>query len=229
MTIASSYFPESMLVAVDHDGHVRWQRCFDDRITSIAAAPASERARRGGGGDLGYVDDEFRMSWRSISLADGLPTSTLTDHLGGLGLPDHVVTEWRTGVVVGDPAVFGPDGAHVVDVDVDRLTVVDLSDMSVTAIPLPPEFEGHPAGELQLAIGVDGELLRMGLARDLVHRVPNSVWDGATWSTDPARLRAAWPTTAGYGYQPPADGGCRCSRRTTRSARCSGDVTTSGW
>ena len=33
------------------------------------------------------------------------------------------------------------------------------------------------------------------------------MWTGGEWSTDPARLRAAWPTTAGYGYQPSADGG----------------------
>lgn len=207
VVIVSSYFPESMLMAVDHDGHVRWQRCFDERVVTVAAAPASERPGEAVVVTSSYVDDEFRTSWWSISLDDGLPTSTLTDHLDRLGLPDHAVPAGGLLFVSGDPLVLGPDGAHVVDVDVDRLAVVDLADLAVSAVPLPPEFEGHPAGELQLEIGAGGELLRMGLARDLVHRVPNSMWTGGAWSTDPARLRAAWPTTAGYGYQPSADGG----------------------
>lgn len=207
VTIVSSYFPESMLVAVDHDGHLRWQRCLDERVATVAAATAGERPGEAVVVTSSYVDDEFRTSWWSISLDDGMPTSTLTDHLDELGLPDHAVPSGGQLFVAGDPLVMGPDGARVVDVDVDRLTVVDVADMAVSAVPFPPEFDGHPAGELQLDIGAGGELLRMGLARDLAHRVPNSVWTGGTWSTDPARLRAAWPTTAGYGFQPPADGG----------------------
>lgn len=205
VAVVSSYFPSTMLVAVDHDGHVRWRRCLGERAQVVASAPANEDPDKALVVTSTFVDDGFEMTWWSISLDDGTPTSTLTDSLDRLDLPDRGAP-LATVQSYGGPAVLGPDGAHVVDIDVDRLTAIDLTDMSVAAIPFPPEFDGHPASELQLESGVDGELLRMGLDAGLVRRVPNSVWTGALWSTDAALLRAARPLTAGYGYQPSVDG-----------------------
>ena len=206
VSIFSSYFPGTMLVAVDHDGHLRWQRCLDDRVELVAAAPSPATPLEALVLTSTFVDGEFRSTWWSIALDDGSATPTLTGSLARLDLPD-AAAPFAALQSYGTPVVFGPDREHVVDVADDRLAVIDLVDMSAEAIRFPPEFDGHPAGELQLESGAGGELLRMGLARDLAHRVPNSVWTGDTWSTDPARLRAAWPTTAGYGYQPPPDGG----------------------
>jgi hypothetical protein len=203
---SSGYFPGTMLVAVDHDGHLRWRRCLDERIQTIAAADAADGPEEALALSSSIVDSEQRFSWWSIALDDGRATTTLTDAVDRLDLPVGSAPlaspqNW------GGPSVLGPAGAHIVDTDVDRLAVIDLVDMSAEAIPFPPEFDGHPADELQLDTGSHGELLRMGLASDLLHRVPNSVWSGGVWNTDPTVLRAAWPVTAGYGYLPSVDGG----------------------
>jgi hypothetical protein len=203
---SSGYFPGGMLAAVDHDGMLRWVRCFDQGIRSVVVARPDSHPTEALIGTYVPVENALdSIQWNVISLVDGTVTRSLDDVIAASGIdaPLTNVIPIATGAGI---VVLGPDPDHVVDAQSDRLIRLDVGGMTATAVPYPPELDGHPSRDLRLDIGIGGQLLQMSIAADSGLQLPSSVGVDGAWLTKPASLREAWPVRAGYSFFPKADG-----------------------
>jgi hypothetical protein len=191
---SSGWFPGGWLAAVDLDGAVRWVRCTDEAPAGPIVAPFESNPDRALVGTSRWNDEttSWSYSWDVVSLADGRTLASLDDVVADAGL-SGVAASNRTPLVADrGVAVFGTTTDHVLDADVDGLLRIDLTTWAAETTTVPPEFDGHPAGELELALGSDGSILRMGWLLDGHLRVPQSVEVDGAWLTDEALRRAVW-------------------------------------
>jgi hypothetical protein len=197
VTVTSPSFPGGMLAAVELDGVVRWVRCVDDYFPVPVIAPSTTSPDRALSGTSSFdtAAQEWRQTWQVLSLADGSTVATLDDLVADTGLSGAAASNRRLVLAEHGVAVFAPDDGHVLDAEVDGLLRVDLTTWTLSTTTVPPEFDGHPAGELQLALGTDGSLLRMGQVVPSGLRVPQSVEADGTWSTDESLRGSVWGPT----------------------------------
>lgn len=200
---STGWFPGGMVAAVDLDGVVRWVRCIRDGLTGPVVAPLEANpdrvllgTSRSDGGTISY-------SWDVVSLADGNTLGSLDDLVADARLRDAAASNRQLILAERGVAVFAPQSDHVFDVSVDGLLRVDLDTWTLSTTTVPPEFDGHPAGELQLALGTDGSLLRMGHLLDSQLRVPQSVEVNGTWNTDENLRRSVWGPVVDAWYDGP--------------------------
>lgn len=206
---STNWFPGGMVAAVDLDGVVRWVRCTTDSLAGAVIAPLDTHPDRMllGTSRWNAQLEVWTSSWDVVSLADGSTLDSIDGMVDAAGVADDRGASNRTLVLSQDGvAVFAPDSAHVIDTDIDGLLRVDLDTWTVSTTTLPPEFDGHPAGELQLGLGTDGSLLRMGQLVGPGVGVPQSVEVDGAWVTDEALRRAVWGPTVGYTF---GDSGAR--------------------
>jgi hypothetical protein len=204
---SNGYFPGGMLAAIDHDGTVRWVRCFDEFVRSVLVASTNSAPTEALVGWLVPSDAVlWAYEWSVLSLADGTITRSLDDVIAASGISSTVVA--ATPVASGGSiAVLGSDPESVVDVEKDRLLLVDLVEVTASQLRYPSDLEGHVAREMDVAINPDGQLLRMEFDSDLGYQLPTALEVDGSWVTDATALVDAWPVTAGYSVVPPADGG----------------------
>lgn len=208
VTVSSSYFPGGLVAAVDLDGVVRWVRCVDGYFPGPVVAPLDTVPNRALFATAAFdaAAQEWRQTWVVLSLADGSTVATLDDLVADAGIDGAAAANRRLLVADDGLAVFGPEDGHVIDAAADGLLRLDLTTWAWSTTTVPSEFDGHPSGELQLELGTDGRLLRMGQQLDTEVRVPQSVEVDGVWVTDEALRRSVWGPTVGYLF---ADRGAR--------------------
>ncbi len=182
----------SSLVAVDHDGTLRWRRCFDDvESRGFAVAPAALEPT------TAWVITD---GWREPLQVLGVDLDTGSDVPFPMDVTDrHVVGAGDRFLLLGvrrDAGAIAPE---------DELTVVDLLDGATTAIPYPPSVIGRPATESWFVIH-DPDPSDEELAVSLAGSAPGSarsVFVDGTWSDDPATLRDVVPPTVTATFEEP--------------------------
>ena len=189
---SSGWFPGGFVAAVDLDGVVRWVRCVSDGLAGPVVAPLDTEPDRVLLGAWRSDGPTLSYSWDVVSLADGATLGSLDDLVADAGLVGAAASNRQLILAERGVAVFAPAYDHVLDVSTDGLLRLDLATWAVSTTTVPPEFDGHPTGELQIALGSDGSLLRMGQLVDSHLRVPQSVEVDGTWSTDETLRRSVW-------------------------------------
>ena len=208
VAVSSSYFPGGMVAAVDLDGVVRWVRCVDGYFPGPVVAPLDSDPDRVLFATSAFdtAAQEWRQTWQVLSLADGNTVTTLDELVADAGLDGAATANRRLLLAEDETVVFGPEHGHVIDAATDGLLRLDLTTWAWSTTTVPPEFDGHPAGELQLDLGRDGSLLRMGGRLDTQVAIPQSVEVDGVWVTDEALRRSVWGPTVGYTF---GDAGAR--------------------
>ena len=179
--------PLSVMVAVDADGSIRWQRCLD---------PAPDVVRVADRGD----PDEFLVGWNIYgaeglisskfevwSLADGTIARTWDEVLAANGITGAPTRHRWIHWLEDDPLfVLGSTEARAVEPS-DTMLVVDLATMAMRLVPYAPSHIGLPLDAVRLRVTNDGRLLGVdvdaGVPGDRVLAVESAESAGG-WSTD---------------------------------------------
>lgn len=193
-----------MVVAVDADGAIRWQRCLDWRPMRVLADASSES-----GEALVLTFDNtspgvFEPRWEVWSLADGQITRSLDDVVTASGITGEVAG-YRTALygITLDDLLLAPEVDGNIDMSVDSLLRIDLATMTASTVAMPPvALTGY--GD-DFATLPDGRLVAFGPQVLGAVRAVAAVQEGDRWSTDPAALQAARPAAVEFG--PYLDGG----------------------
>lgn len=187
---------ERVLTAIDHDGSVRWQRCFDGGSGWVIAAAASEGPTEVLLADDRRFDRTQISTFSVISLADGRETGTLAEIIeaADLATPSGPLTTVAAGPGgIGHRSVLlsGDNGATA-----DRpVYLLDLVDMTLSTVPAPPTPTFAVEGTDVVAIGPDDRLIRADTLPDYRSRTTAVFLDGE-WETDDDVLADAIPITA---------------------------------
>ncbi|MAT05414.1 MAG: hypothetical protein CL424_10280 [Acidimicrobiaceae bacterium] len=162
------------VVIVDDDGSVRWRRCLEGAGWGSALIPA--------GSELWVATDDDTTSLRAFDLATG------SDFSAPFTVGHRVVQD-----VSGQRLLVGASWTSPAIESSDRLGVVDLDGFAATDIPYPDLAIGDAPDVVryELIETVD-ELLVAGTS--MSSSVPDLVWTGEAWSSDPADLRRLPPT-----------------------------------
>lgn len=177
---ADEMLTSSSLVAVDHDGGLRWRRCFDDLHTGgFVVAPAELEPT------IAWV---VGAAWTEPLQITGVDLATGAD----VAFPIDVAELGERGrgerfLVLGVPIGTRPLAAD------DRLTVVDTLDGAHFDVPVPPSWVGNEGGWVQVVDANpfdDDVVLADGWPSP--GEVAAVFVDGA-WSDDPADQRAVLP------------------------------------
>ena len=219
---SSGWFPGGAVAAVDLDGAVRWVRCLNDGLTAALVAPLDQQPDRMLMGTSKFADDATTYSWQVMSLTNGDTLGSLDDLVAESGLTDAAASNRQLILSERGVVVFAPPPDHVVDVSTDGLLRLDLATWALSTTTFPPEFDGHQAGELELGLGTDGSLLRMGRLLDSQLRVPQSVEVAGEWRTDERLRRSVWGPVVDAWYGP--DGVLLASWDATGTVRWSSEV-----
>ena len=193
-----------MVVAVDADGAIRWQRCLDWRPMRVFADASSES-----GEALVLTFDNtspgvFETRWEVWSLADGQITRSLDDVVVASGITGEVAG-YRTALygITLDDLLLAPEIDGNIDMSVDSLLRIDLATMTASTVAMPPvALTGYSDDFASLP---DGRLVAFGPQVLGAVRAVAAVQEGDGWSTDPAALQAARPAAVEFG--PYLDGG----------------------
>ena len=190
-----------ILVAVNVDGSVRWQRCLD---------PSPDMVVVPGGGE----GDEFVVSWSTYgsaglvdqrfevwSLVDGRISRSWDELLAANDITgDAVGYRDIRFVESGSVVVLGPVGGGRPVEASDALLVVDLSDLSMSVVPYPPGELGRPIDAVQLDLTDDGRLIHLDQGGAVPGGTVAAVESGDGWSSAAGDLDAAVPVRAEYSY-----------------------------
>ncbi|MFZ9041470.1 MAG: hypothetical protein ACO225_07310 [Ilumatobacteraceae bacterium] len=171
----------SSLVAIDHDGTVRWRRCFVDlEVARVVVAPAPTRPTSA------WV---FSRAWDQplevvrVDLATGADVAFEID-----------VTDLEVRGVGGRFVVLGV-GSDGPTIDAgSEMLLLDVLDGSIETVPYPPEAHGHP-GDAYFTIH-DADSADSDAVIVLGSLSPGdarAVRSGGVWTTDPDVLRAVLP------------------------------------
>jgi hypothetical protein len=171
----------SSLVAVDHDGSIRWRRCFDEVETRrFAVAPAELEPT------VAWV---ISTAWREPLSIVGVDLATGA----AVPFPTDVTALAERGDGSGRFVVLGPrNGSGPIRAD-DRLMVIDTLDGATSEVPVPPSWVGVDGAWVQVVdadpsdddyVLADGFPIGGETAAVLV--------DGA-WTDDPTVQRDALP------------------------------------
>ena len=191
----SSGIGAGMLTAVDHDGTVRWQRCFPSGVWQVSVAAAALQPT------TALVRTSLGANGVSplqvLSLADGTITQAVADldaptgwSAADLASSGIVATGTRL-VAVSPEAMTAP---------IEHLALIDLVDLSIVGVPPLPTTD-PTAGFFEF--DATGRLMQLGYTSPTSFLVPLAVLVDGRWSTDPATLRSARPITVGYAYSDP--------------------------
>lgn len=136
-------FDGSMLMAINHDGTVRWVRCSTATAVTVAVGSGPADAALVGLAPLGG-DAADGPDWRVLDLATGDMEVRLADVLAGAGIDATPYLTKRLWPLASDEheVVFGPSDDTTVDVDRDRLLRIDLATMTPSLVPFPAVADG---------------------------------------------------------------------------------------
>ncbi len=194
-----------VLMAVDADGTVRWQRC-PERVPSLIAMSEASTAK------------EFVVIWITYdstgpvrtdievwSLATGSISRTWNQFLADSGITGDATSNRTFLSWGGNPVlVLGPQGPRPGEAT-DTLLVVDLATMAARVLPYPPSAVGRSVDQLQLDYTADGRLLVLDQSGGGSLGRVDAVESAGGWSTDAGALDAAvgMRVDFDYGVQPP--------------------------
>lgn len=180
----------SILLAVDHDGTIRWRRCLDDLATRRFVVGPPER--------------EPTVAWAVSSGWSAPPRVVGVDLSSGADVP----FEGELGELVeagGDDdgrfVVFGPRPGDPVAPD-DRLIVLDGLGGSTRSVPVPPAWVTGEAGWVQVLHGSasDGPVLADGFPAP---GATPAVYVDGNWTDDPAVQRDVLPRQLSESFEEP--------------------------
>jgi hypothetical protein len=199
------------VVAIDHDGTVRWSRCLEGsrEIQTVVAAPEFRPATA-----LVVVltanHPEYEYRIVQLSLATGVEQPTfaaamrslgfLADDLVGLGVAD--VTD-RYVLFVDNVAVPGATYERIVRYDL----VADVAiDVGVPAELAQNQTIGPCSGALQPSLSGSGNVIVSNLTTDVLSVAPEpnatgpvvALWHDGTWSREPTLLARAVGVLPGF-------------------------------
>jgi hypothetical protein len=176
------------LTSVDAAGGVRWVRCEEGASArSLVVGPASDAPDTALVEELvSNVDASPTSVWHAIDLATGSDVA-----------PPQGLDGVQLLASAGRHALFGPQNGRVVDVDTDRLTLLDLVTLESSQIPFPDETNGQGPFGLYFGMTDDGTV---------VYPEPNSaraitaVYRDGEWRSDEASILAAWPIRVAFSF-----------------------------
>ncbi|TDT17452.1 hypothetical protein BDK89_3062 [Ilumatobacter fluminis] len=159
---------------VDLDGAVRWRRCLEGVGWPRALVPAG------------------RQLW--LAAGDGEALLLPFDLSTGADFSPPFSTGDRTiDGILGDRVLVGvPWDAGVIDAD-SRLGVIDLDGFTATDIPYPDVAIGTPSDRVRYEL-IEGDGALLVAATPIDGSLPETVWTGEAWSSDPDDLRSLPPT-----------------------------------
>ncbi len=190
----------NVLVAVDADGSIRWQRCLDPAPDVVRVAGVGNPTEMILGwstyGPAGLVDATYEL-W---SLADGRPSRTWGEALAASGITGPAASN-HTQQWVGESSllVLRPDGSRGIDAS-DALLVVDPATMAMRAIPYPPRTVGLLLDAVDLRVASDGRLIALEAVSGVPGGRATAVERDGGWSTSSADLDAALPVRGEFSY-----------------------------
>ena len=171
----------SSVTVVDHDGSIRWRRCFDEfQTVGFRVAPAELSSPRRRGSSVRHGTSRCRSVVSTSSPGPTCPSRSTSRRSASA---DRASGSSCSGSPIGvDPVEAG-----------DQLTVVDTLEGTTWAVPVPPSWVGGDGGWVQV-IDVnpfDGEFV---LADDVpMAGETAAVYVDGAWTEDPAVLREALP------------------------------------
>ncbi len=179
---ADELLTSSSLVAVDHDGTLRWRRCFDDVVTTtFVVAPAAL---------------EPTTAWVVTSAWDDPLQILGVDLTTGADVPfplDVSALDWRGSG--GRFMVLGERREVTRILDGAVLTIVDVLDGTTSQIPYPPTAIGQRADSAWITVhDVDPFDDNFVLVDGYLHPSEvRSVYTDGSWTDDPDVFRELLP------------------------------------
>lgn len=180
----------SILLAIDHDGTIRWRRCFDDLATRRFV--------------VGPPELEPTVVWAMSSGWAAPPSVVGIDLSSGADVPFEGELDGLVeggGDDAGRFVVFGPRPGSTVT-PADELVVLDGVDGSTRVVPVPPGWVAGEAGWVQVLDGSasDGPVLADGFP------APGEsveVYVNGEWTDDPAVQREVLPMQLSESFAEP--------------------------
>lgn len=169
------------LVAIDHDGSVRWRRCAPDRWpVDLWVAPAED------GPDMALMRT-YDDAGPSTALAFDLATGADVDIAGAGELP----------ALAGSArfVLLGRNDGVRVSLDTDRLQLLDLLDGTVVELPYPERADGQEPFRLIWRV-VDADPERPVVLQYDPFGAAVGAWVDGVWTTDAAQLARYAPGEA---------------------------------
>ena len=199
------------VVAINHDGTIRWSHCLEgNRDVQMAVAAPQHRPENALVLVLVANVPALRYRFLELSLTTGAEQPTFAaamqsigiagDDLARLGIAD--VTD-RYALLVENVAVFGGAYQHIVRYDL----VADVAiDVSVPAELLQAPSPGPCSGGLQPSLSSAGDVILSDLTTDVVSGAAEATgtgtvvarWHDGTWSREPASLATAVGVRPGF-------------------------------
>lgn len=180
-----------VLVAVDADGSVRWQRCLlpmpEVVLVSDRGRPSEFVLARSVYDATGLVDTHLEV-W---SLADGRRARSWDEQLRaeaitGPAAAHRLIIWWGERSLL----VLGAGGPRPVAPS-DAVLVVDLETMAMRTVAYPPTELGLPLDSVRFGVTDDVRLTTLGVDDSTGREFVRAVEVPGGWSTDAAALAAA--------------------------------------
>ena len=183
----------SRVLAIDHDGTVRWQRCVPTGVSGVRVADAELLPADA---VIAATTSDGGRRYQVLSLADG----SISDAFAAVEPPSG----WTRDEFLTAPTIGGDDRFVAISPDamtdtVARVALIDLTDMAVVDVPDPPS-----AGSSYLELRAGGTLVQY-LYGETQRPGPVAVLVDGTWRTDDASIVAALAPTVTYDYDVSGD------------------------
>ncbi len=192
--------PLGMLVAVNADGSVRWQRCLNVAPDLVALSPGADQPEFVVGWTIYGPKGPIRRDLEVWSLSDGAISRSWNDVLADNGITgaaagNRNLVSWGTGSAL----VFGPEGSRPSD-GADTLLVLDLAAMAMRELPYPPLALGRPIDSVSLDVAADGRLISMDPLATIAGGRVAAVESAGGWSTNAGALDEAVGVRVDFAY-----------------------------
>jgi hypothetical protein len=193
------------IVAVNHDGTVRWSRCLDgNRDLETVVAASEHRPANALVHVLTANEPDYESRFVQVSLATGAEQPAFAAAMQSVGVTADALARLRVAgftdryaLFADDDAVLGGTYEHIVHYDLVADVAVDVG--------VPAELLQEPTsvpcgGGLQLSLSDSGDVVLTAITTDPIPRAVDSIatgavvarWHAGAWTRQPPALTAAF-------------------------------------